>query len=176
MKTKRKKGHKKPCTKEIKEKVWFDKSVWTVHFGDLKRTAGHPGKIEHLFKVIAEKVPYDALQTVKKDIEKRNLSKTGVYIAHDSMGTPRYIGRGSIFARLRTRKKVHPLELAYFSFYIVKEKKHEREIETMLIHMAGSLLEFNEKKKRAGIARGSIRDYEAGTMFYERQKKKGKKS
>jgi hypothetical protein len=31
----------------------------------------------------------------------------------------------------------HKLEVKYFSFYVVTEKKHEREIETLLIHAAG---------------------------------------
>jgi hypothetical protein len=173
---KTKRSNKKPCTKIIKEKIWADNSVWTVQYGELKRPVGNPGKTDHLFRVVAEKIPYDALQKLKKDMVKKDLPRTGVYMALDSMGTPRYIGRGRIFSRLASRKKAHPLELAYFSFYIVTENKHEREIETLLIHMAGSLLEFNEKKKRTGIAHCSIKDYEAGTLFYERHRKKGKKS
>ena len=66
------------------------------------------------------------------------------------------------------------LELEYFSFYIVEEKKHEREIETIMIRAAGPLLVFNEKKKRNSIDAGDIKDYEAGTMYYERHWKKGK--
>jgi hypothetical protein len=31
----------------------------------------------------------------------------------------------------------HKLEVKCFSFYVVTEKKHEREIETLLIHAAG---------------------------------------
>ena len=38
----------------------------------------------------------------------------------------------------------------------------------------GPLLEFNTRKKRVDIMPGNIRDYEAGTFFYERQYKKGK--
>jgi hypothetical protein len=89
------------------------------------------------------------------------------------MGFPRYIGRGDIFGRLRSRLKAQPLELTYFSFYVVSERKHEREIETLLIRAAGPLLEFNSKKKRVGISHGNIKDFEAGTLFYERQRKKG---
>jgi hypothetical protein len=98
----------------------------------------------------------------------------GVYVAHDSMGFPRYIGRGAIFTRLKARKDAQPLELTYFSFYVVSEKKHEREIETLLIRAAGPLLQFNTRKKRVNIIPGNIRDYEAGTFFYERQYKKGR--
>lgn len=92
------------------------------------------------------------------------------------MGCPRYIGRGDIFLRLEARHKAQPLELKYFSFYVVSEKKHEREIETLLIRAAGFLLEFNDRKKRGGIAHGNIRDFEAGTLFYERQQKKGRRA
>ena len=79
--------------------------------------------------------------------------------------------RGAIFARLAARKKAQALELEYFSFYVVNEKKHEREIETLLIRAAAFLLEFNTRKKRVGIEAGSIHDYEAGTVFYQRQYK-----
>ena len=91
------------------------------------------------------------------------------------MGYARYIGRGKIFSRLRACLKSHKPEVKYFSFYAVEEKKHEREIETLLIHVAGPLLQFNTKKKRVTISPGSIQDYEAGTKFFERQDKKGKK-
>ena len=37
------------------------------------------------------------------------------------------------------------------------------------------MLQFNNKKKRFTISAGNIRDYEAGTRFYERHYKKGKK-
>jgi hypothetical protein len=92
------------------------------------------------------------------------------------MGCPRYIGRGDIFNRLEARRKAQPLELKYFSFYVVSEKKHEREIETLLIRAAAFLLEFNTRKKRTGIAHGNIRDFEVGTLFYERQQKRGRKA
>ncbi|HKF05814.1 MAG TPA: hypothetical protein VKB49_26075, partial [Candidatus Sulfotelmatobacter sp.] len=74
-----------------------------------------------------------------------------------------------------TRWRAQTLELKYFSFYVVEEKKHERELETLLIHSAGPLLQFNTKKKRLTISAGSVRDYEAGTLFFERRYKKGKK-
>ena len=63
----------------------------------------------------------------------------------------------------------------YFSFYIVANKQHEREIETLLIRVGGAHLQFNERKKRVDISPGSVGDYEAGTMYVERQKKKGKR-
>lgn len=126
--------------------------------------------------MIGEKIPFKALSNVKKHLKANGHTWQGLYVAHDSMGCPRYIGRGNIFSRLEARKKAQPLELEYFSFYVVAEKKHEREIETLMIRAAGFLLEFNDRKKRVGIAPGNIRDYEAGTMFYERQYKKGKKT
>jgi len=150
------------------------KTVWNVQFGELKRHPGRPGKIEHLFRVIGEKLPYAALNTVRKHVHKRGLGTNGVYVAHDSMGFPRYIGRGAIFSRLNARKNAQRLELQYFSFYVVQNKKHEREIETLLIRAAGPLLHFNTRKKRVSIQHGNIRDYEAGTYFYERQYRRGR--
>ncbi len=46
------------------------------------------------------------------------------------------------------------------------DDKHEREIETLLIHSAGPLLQFNTKKKRLTISAGSLGDYEAGTLYF----------
>lgn len=164
---------KPSATKAVIEEMYADGNRWTVQYGELRRGQGRPPKTEHLFKVVGEKIPYAALSKVKKHLKEKGHTFQGVYIAHDSMGCPRYIGRGNIFARLESRKKAQPLELEYFSFYVVSEKKHEREVESLLIRASGFLLEFNDRKKRVGIAPGNIRDYEAGTVFYERQRKKG---
>lgn len=163
--------------KVVQRLVYADGSQWTVKYGILKRRKGRPGRTDHLFKVLGEKLPYSSLSEVRKDVHKKLHKKNpqGVYIAHDSMGCPRYIGRGNVFNRLESRRRTQQLELQYFSFYLVSEMKHEREIETLLIRAAGFLLEFNDKKKRVGISHGDIKDYEAGTEFYERQWKKGKK-
>lgn len=160
--------------KSITNCVYNDGELWTVQHGELKRQQGNPGKTEHLFRAVGEKLPFESLAAVEKHLLSKDLGTTGVYVAHDSMGFPRYIGRGAIFKRLRERKKAQELELAYFSFYVISEKKHEREIETLLIRAAGPLLEFNSRKKRIDISPGDIRDFEAGTFFYERQYKKGR--
>jgi hypothetical protein len=62
----------------------------------------------------------------------------------------------------------------YFSFYLIADKKHEREVETLLIRLGGAHLQFNDRKKRIDISPGNVRDYEAGTHYVERQRKKGK--
>lgn len=165
---------KAAATKTVETCVYKDGKRWNVQFGRLKRGKGNPGKTEHLFRVVGEKLPYEALSAVRKHLIQNGFTTNGVYVAHDSMGFPRYIGRGAVFGRLKSRKDVQELELVYFSFYIVSEKKHEREIETLLIRAAGPLLQFNTKKKRVSIMPGNIRDYEAGTYFYERQYKKGR--
>jgi hypothetical protein len=166
---------KAKLTKHVsKKRVWGDGFQWTVHHGELKRGTGNPGT-KHLFGVVGEKLPFAALPAVRKHVKEELGYKTqGVYVAHDSMGCPRYIGRGSVFQRLEARRKAQVLELIYFSFYLVSDKKHEREIETLLIRASGFLLEFNSKKRRVGISQGNISDYEAGTLFYERHYKKGK--
>lgn len=167
---------KPAARKDIHEDVW-NSSEWAVKQGELQKGPGRRGRVVPLFEAVGEKLPFSALAAVERHMKQEGISRTGVYIAHDSMGAARYIGRGgNVFGRLRSHKKSHALELLYFSFYIVKEKVHEREIETLLIRGASHLLEFNSKKKRVGIEPGNVRDYEPGTLFYERQYKKGKKS
>jgi len=170
------KADKKLSSKRvIVETSIFEDTQWRVSFGNLqrpKRSAGRPAKeVDHLFRVVGEKLPFSSLDDVKRHMVANKERMAGVYVAHDSMGCPRYIGRGAIFSRLAARKKAQSLELEYFSFYVVNEKKHEREIETLLIRAAAFLLEFNTRKKRVGIAAGSIHDFEVGTVFYQRQHK-----
>lgn len=166
---------KRSATKRVDEVVWHD-SLWSVVDGKLVPSPGHPGKVKPLFQILGEKIPFGALIPVRKRVKELGMPQTGVYVAHDSMGYARYIGRGNVFWRLSTRRRRFPLELVYFSFYIVLNKAHEREIETLLIRAAGPLLEFNEKKKRVDIRAGNVRDYEAGTRFIERQRTRGAKS
>jgi len=145
-------------------------------YGELTRPAGRPPSTKSLFKVVGEKIPDEFLADVKNKIRKEGLPITGVYIAHDSMSYPRYIGRGNIFGRLDARKRLNLLELRYFSFFVVEEKIHEREIETIMIRAAGPLLDFNRRKVRNDIEAGDIRDFESGTKYIERQYKRGRKS
>ena len=125
--------------------------------------------------MLGEKLPFEAINKVNAYLRNAGIPRNGVYIAHDSMGHARYIGRGRIFTRLRARLKSQALALKYFSFYVVEEKKHEREIETLLIRAAGPMLQFNTKKKRLTISAGSLLDYESGTQFFERKYKRGKR-
>lgn len=174
-KKKKKKSNKAPAKKTLERKNVWSEGQWVVKFGKLKPGAGNPGNVKNLFRVVGEKIPYGALDDVKAKLAAKGITRQGVYIAHDSIGCPRYIGRGDIFGRLAARRDTHPDELVYFSFYVVAEKKHEREAETLLIRGAGFLLEFNERKKHVNIKPGDIKDYEAGTEFFERQKKRGRK-
>jgi hypothetical protein len=147
---------------------------WNIVWGELKRARGRPGKIMPLFQIIAEKVPFEALSEVAKLLKSRDVDAEGVYLVHDSMGYARYGGRGQIFSRLAAHKKTYRGQLAYFSFYIIPNKIHEREIETIILRAAGPHLVFNKRKVRQGIAVGNISDYEAGAYFIERQKKRGR--
>jgi hypothetical protein len=163
---------KAKSTKKTADTVWSDSS-WTVVHGELKRGTGRPRKTEPLFRVVAEKVPFEALAAVRRHLKETGVTPNGVYVAHDSMGVARYVGRGRIFQRLKTRYRANPQELRYFSFYVVLDKAHEREIETLLIRSAGPQLHFNTRKKRVDIQPGNIRDYEPGTVFYERRYRRG---
>jgi hypothetical protein len=167
---------KKSAIKSITDPKIFGNNDWVVRFGRLNAGRGAAGGVKRLFRVVGEKIPFEAIHKVSKRLKVEGIVRNGVYVAHDSMGYARYIGRGSIFSRLIARWKAQVLELKYFSFYVVAEKKHEREIETLLIHAAGPLLQFNTKKKRLTISAGSLNDYEAGTLFFERRYKKGKKA
>jgi hypothetical protein len=166
---------KKPSVKKFKAQVCKSNS-WTIVEGELKRSPGHPGKTESLFKVVGEKIPFEFLNAVEKNLKSNGITPTGVYIAHDSMGYPRYIGRGNIFNRLDARRKAQVLELSYFSFFVMKEKVpvHVREVETIMIRAAGPLLDFNNRKIRIDVQAGDVRDFEAGTKYIERQYKRGR--
>jgi len=168
------KANKKPSRKMEAGEVWKDGSVWVIKHGRLIPPRGRPAKVKSLLGWVGEKIPFEALQPVQKLVEQSGSRIDGVYIAHDSMGFARYVGRGNVFKRLDARKKAQPRELAYFSFYIVAEKKHEREIETLLIRVGGAHLHFNERKKRIDIEAGNVNDYEAGTSYVERQRKRGR--
>lgn len=152
--------------------MWED-ATWSVRSGDLRKRPGRPSFDQPLFRTIAERIPFAALDAVRREMTSYDVPLTGAYIAHDSMGAPRYIGRGNLFSRLRRRRSRQKLELAYFSFYVVSEKVHGREIETLLIRAAGPQLHFNTQKKRVDIQPGSTRDYEVGTIFFERRYRRG---
>lgn len=115
---------KSAAVKSVTTKVYSD-SRWNICYGELKKPTklGRPRKdVEHLFRVIGEKLPDESLPKVRAHLKNEGHTLTGVYVAHDSMGCPRYIGRGNIFQRLEARKKAQPLELEYSSFYVVTEK------------------------------------------------------
>lgn len=173
-KRKLKPGAKRPSQKRVADQVW-DGDGWVVVEGRLVPRPGKPPKTSHLFQCVAEKLPYDCLGAVRKHMEEHGRAREGVYLAHDSMGVARYGGRGQIFTRLATRRRAYPRELVYFSFYVVKDKKHERELETAILRAAGPQMVLNTRKIRDGIDRGSVWDFEPGTRFFERQRKKGKR-
>lgn len=166
---------KRPARKSKVKPVWSDGSQWTVGHGRLVPGPGRPSKTVRLFKVLGEKLPIGSLDHVADEVRKRGFGDEGVYVAHDSMGYVRYVGRGRIFQRLKYRAKANRLEIAYFSFYVVQAKEHEREVETLLIRVAAPMLYFNERKKRLDLRPGNVADYEPGTEFFERHHKKGRK-
>ena len=170
-----KKSVKRPARKSKVQQIWSDGVQWTVGHGRLIRGPGRPQKTTRLFRVLGEKLPIEALDDVANEIANLGLADEGVYVAHDSMGYVRYVGRGRIFKRLRQRAAASRLEVKYFSFYVVQAKVHERELETLLIRVAAPMLYFNERKKHLDLQPGNIADYEPGTEFFERHYKKGRK-
>lgn len=168
------KQNKPPSRKETYEAI-SSHGGWTVRRGKLVRAKGNPGKVLSLFAVVAEKIPFQCIDDLKRSMKEQGLSGSGIYLAHDSMGAVRYAGRGDIFTRLKARRKAEPLALHYFSLYVIPNKKHEREVETLVIRATSHLLEFNQRKKPPTIEPGNVRDYEPGTVFYERQLRKGRR-
>ena len=171
---KKRKRKGRSTKKTIGRAIW-SKGRWRVYHGELKRGRGRPLAAHQLFSAVAEKIPFEAIDTVKEKFISLGIDEHGVYVAHDSMGYARYVGRGDVFSRLKARKKAQVLELMYFSFYIVANNQHEREIETLLIRAGGPQLHFNERKRRIDIMPGNVRDFEPGTLFFERQYKRGRR-
>ena len=66
--------------------VWAN-SLWGVWRGEVRRPPGPPS--ESPFTVVAEKLPYESIQMVERAMKERRLTRTGVYVTHDSMGTSR---------------------------------------------------------------------------------------
>jgi hypothetical protein len=169
------KEQKRPSQKRVEDyKVWVN-TDWKVVQGELVARPGRPAIKTHLFKVVAEKLPFGSLRNVKKILVDADIRLSGVYLAHDSMGVARYGGRGQIFDRLASHRRAYPKELVYFSFYIIQQRNHEREIENVILRAAGPQLLLNTKKIRHGIDPGAINDYEPRTYFFERQRLKGRK-
>jgi hypothetical protein len=161
--------------KRMDDKIWSN-SDWVVARGRLVRGKGRPPKTSHLFEFVAEKIPFESIQAVKKRmLEMITERPNGVYLAHDSMGVARYGGRGDIFTRLVSHRKKYSKELRYFSFYVIANKAHEREIETVILRAAGPQMTLNTRKIAAGLHPGNISDYEPGTNFFERQRPRGRK-
>jgi hypothetical protein len=118
---------------------------------------------------------WKALPYVSKHLKDMKVKRVGVYMAHDSFGVARYGGRGNIFSRLRSHKRKYFRELLYFSFYIIENKTHEREIENVILRAAGPQMVLNQRKVRDGIDPGSVGDYEPGTKFFRRKYARGTK-
>ncbi len=154
--------------------VWHD-PTWKLRAGELKRKRGRPPGKSNLLSLVAEKLPWEALANVKKHCIERG-DVRGVYIAHDSIGCPRYAGRGDVFGRLAAHKKKHGNVLSYFSVFLVPERNHEREIETLLLRGSGFTLLLNDRKIRSDASIGDINDFEPGTLFIERREKKKRKT
>jgi hypothetical protein len=171
----KKKENKRVSRKEVYDQLWSDNSSWIVKPGRLGPGPGRPSKTGHLFKHIAEKLPFASLHAVWKHMQKDGALLQGVYLAHDSMGIARYGGRGAIFSRLFKHWKSYPHQLLYFSFYVIANKSHERGIETAILRAAGAQTMLNTRKVAYGLHPGNIADYEPGTMFYERQRIRGRK-
>jgi len=155
----------------VEKGIWNDGSRRVV-FGRLKPLARLKPKTANLFLFVGEKLPFECLSEVRRHLYAISPERNGVYMAHDSFGIPRYGGRGRIFSRLARRKEKYKRELQYFSFYIVKNKNHERELENAILRAAGPQMALNTLKVRSNWMPGRVQDYEPGTQFYQRKDSK----
>lgn len=162
-------------SKRVDVGVVYTDAEWKVSVGELKLTERGGRKPDHLFKYIAEKLPWASLTKVGTYLKSLGVKREGVYMAHDSFGVARYGGRGRIFTRLRNHKRKYTRELVYYSFYIIENKTHEREIENVILRAAGPQMVLNQRKVRDGIDPGWVSDYEPGTKFFRRLYGRGTK-
>jgi hypothetical protein len=165
---------KRTSRKQISGALW-QSAEWLVKPGKLVPRPGRPSKASHLFRYVAEKLPFDSLESVEKFMVSEGEHLHGVYFAHDSMGVARYGSRGAIFNRLSSHRRNRPKELLYYSFYVIENKNHEREVETAILRAAGPQMTLNKRKVASGLHPGNIGDYEPGTKFFERQGIRGRK-
>lgn len=153
--TKRQAERRKPSKKQVKRPAIWSKDGLCVVEGNLNPGPGRPSGIPHLFKYVAEKLPFDCRDTIKKSMGTAD-DIEGVYFAHDLMGVARYGGRRQIFARLSNHKKKYPTQLLYFLFYVIEQKKHEREVETVILRAAGPQMTLNTRKIAPGTEPGDV--------------------
>ena len=157
-------ANRRQSAKRLDGRFSWKEAGWTVKSGKLVPAPGRPSKETRLFEMVAEKLPYECLFELSKFVGR----VFGVYICHDSMGVARYGGRGDIFDRLKHHHKDYYYQLLYFSFYVIKIKAHEREVETIILRAAASQMTLNDRKIAAWLHPGNIGDYEPGTEFFER--------
>jgi|HubBroStandDraft_2_1064218.scaffolds.fasta_scaffold207899_2 hypothetical protein len=158
----------------VDHNIISERDGWIVWCGWVEgKTRGAESK--KLFRCVGEKLPWASLPEVSNNLKSVGMKREGVYLAHDSFGVARYGGRGNIFHRLRSHKRKYQRELVYYSFYIIEDKTHEREIENVILRAAGPQLVLNQRKVRDGIEPGSVRDYEPGTRYYRRRLARGQK-
>jgi len=149
---------KAKATKSIQERVWHDTS-WVVSRGVLKRRRGRPENVKPLFLVVGEKLPFASIDAVGKQVGQRIGSRSGVYVAQDSMGYARYIGRGKIFTR---RRRLGRIERTCSC--TTRSTSSSRALTGVRLNpcsyvRAGPLLEFNTRKRRANIEPGDVYDF-----------------
>jgi hypothetical protein len=114
---------KRVAVKKIEADVRDGSGKWVARFGKLDPGRGRQTAVPNLFQVVGEKLSFEVLSAVDKhlgSLASKGIRRKGVYVAHDSMGYARYIGRGRIFPRLRACLSKHPSELCIFRFTLSK--------------------------------------------------------
>ncbi len=102
----------------------------------------------------------------------------GVYVLFDSSETARYVGIASDVRARLGQYFTGSLEgdndkraiTASFSVFMVSNRKHARELESLLIHVLGPALFLNKRKQRAFGVRPDAKVFEAGTLVLQRRR------
>lgn len=102
---------------------------------------------------------------------------SGVYVLFDSSETARYVGisndvrtrLGKYFAGHLQADDDKRTVAVSFSVFMVSNRKHARELESLLIHVLGPALFLNKRKQRRYGIRPDVKVFEAGTLLLQRR-------
>ena len=78
-----------PRSKRVDGELIKVNEDWNIQVGELQPIARGAHRRDHLFKYVAEKLPWDALPRVGRYLNRRGVKRIGVYMAHDSFGVAR---------------------------------------------------------------------------------------
>jgi len=168
-------GMKKSVTWIDHDKYVWDEGARCIRAGKLRSLQGRPRKVSPLVSVVGEHLPFASILDVQRHLCERTRKcwqqLLGVYMIHDKKGVVRYAGKGMIFGRLRSHKKKYGDKVTRFSFYLIPDRRHRDEIETLMLR--GLHLTENKQKNRTSTYTRAILSFCPGIHFYQFRGKAG---